>query len=44
MDNMPKDPKYMNNTVKFFGVEQDRTKGRKPMSYEQKLQKFIGAQ
>ncbi|MDR3549753.1 MAG: hypothetical protein P4M11_16015 [Candidatus Pacebacteria bacterium] len=39
---MPKDPRYQNNAAKFFGVEQQNRRTGKPLTYEQRLQKFIG--
>lgn len=42
MQNQQKDPKYQNNAEKFFGVEQEKAGNKKSLTYEQRLQKFIG--
>jgi hypothetical protein len=42
MVNQKRDPKYEQNAVKFFGIEQEKPAAKQKYSYEQRLNKFIG--
>lgn len=42
MVNQTRDPKYEKNAEKFFGIDQEKPKNRQQLTYEQRLNRFIG--